>query len=146
MAYMIFGSLWILLSDKLIFSIFNSSDAIEFIGIIKGWCFVAISGLLIYYLSRRAFIQHEAVATEKLAAHRSTISGVQHILRNYLNQMQLVTLEAEKCDDFDPELLQLSKELSSETSEELEKLEKFEDVRAEAIQTFIYRNLKTDSP
>lgn len=145
LAYLFFGIFWILLTDQLAFLFAQSNESIAMIQTVKGWVFVFLSGWLIHYLSRKAFIEQKMVAAEKLLAHRSTISGVQHIFLNYLNQMQLITLEAEKCDDFDPELVQLSQSLSKKASEELNKLEKIEKASPELIDSVVYRDIRTRS-
>ena len=49
-AYLLFGSLWILLSDRLLFSLVSSKAAQQSIAIYKGWAFVAASALLFYLL------------------------------------------------------------------------------------------------
>ena len=46
--YFIIGSLWILLSDKLVGILFKDPGTIIFIGIIKGWVYVFITALIIF--------------------------------------------------------------------------------------------------
>ncbi|MGE5676751.1 MAG: hypothetical protein ACM3ZR_01720, partial [Pseudomonadota bacterium] len=48
--YMLVGSLWILMSDKLVALLVAEREAITEISIIKGWLYVAITGLLVYSL------------------------------------------------------------------------------------------------
>lgn len=48
--YIIIGSLWILLSDKLVGILIKDPDTIVFIGIVKGWVYVLITALTIFIL------------------------------------------------------------------------------------------------
>lgn len=139
--YLAFGIVWILSSDVLTMVMAQSIESIALVQIIKGWCYVLLSAVLIFYLCRQAYIKQQAAAYEKLKAHRTTISGVQHIVFNYLNQMQLVTMEAEKCEDFDPELIELTKKLSKNATEELNKLSEIEEICPEKIESVLYADI-----
>lgn len=66
------------------------------------------------------------------------MEGVCHILLNYLNQMQLVVLEAERSKDFDPKVLELSKDLTHRAKESLMKLDQIERVNEESIELAVY--------
>jgi len=50
LTYIIFGLLWILLSDKLVGSIFTNIKMLSIAQTIKGWFFIFISGWVIYLL------------------------------------------------------------------------------------------------
>lgn len=50
--YMLAGSLWILMSDKLVALLVTERKAITEISIVKGWLYVFITGLLVYSLVR----------------------------------------------------------------------------------------------
>jgi len=138
LSYLAFGITWILISDLLTFLLAQGIETIAMIEVIKGWCFVFVSAALIFYLCRKAYRNQQAVTLEKLKTHHSTISGVQHILFNYLNQMQLFTMEAEACKDFDPDIIELTKQLGKEATEELNKLSQIEDLCPEAIEDTLY--------
>ena len=49
-AYLLFGALWILLSDRLLFALISDPGTQQKIAIYKGWGFVAASALLLYLL------------------------------------------------------------------------------------------------
>lgn len=116
LAYLIFGILWILVSDTLAFLTFDSSEELTQVQVLKGWLFVFLSSVLIYYLTRQAFQHREKMRKQRRALFLKTVSDSYHILLNYLNQMQLVILEAEKSNDFDDQdvqdyLIQVRKKL-----------------------------------
>ena len=140
--YVGFGILWIFLSDKAIEAFSPNTQILTFLQTVKGWFYVLISGLLIFYLTKKAFDEHLTKDREKFSVFRKTIEGVHHILLNYLNQMQLVTMEAERSKDFDKEIITLSKDLSEKATEELMKLNEIDPITSDHIDSVVYRDLK----
>ena len=55
--YMIVGSLWVLLSDKLLNLLVQDKEMITFISLVKGWFYVSITGVLIYFLINKSLKQ-----------------------------------------------------------------------------------------
>ncbi len=55
--YMIVGSLWVLLSDKLLSLLVQDKEMITFISLVKGWFYVSITGVLIYFLINKSLKQ-----------------------------------------------------------------------------------------
>ncbi|MBU1101740.1 MAG: PAS domain S-box protein [Bacteroidetes bacterium] len=53
--YLLFGSLWILLSDRIVDNLFGNSAIITSIQTYKGWFYVLITGLIFYHLISREF-------------------------------------------------------------------------------------------
>ncbi len=51
--YVVFAGLWILFSDQAMALIFTDIKSITIISMIKGWVFVAVTGLLLFFLIRR---------------------------------------------------------------------------------------------
>lgn len=142
LAYLLFGIVWIFFSDRVVEHLFTEAVYVTFVQTIKGWLFIGISSLLLFFVSRRAFNEHMRTEREKLAIFNKTVEGSYHILLNYLNQMQLVTLEAEACRDFDREILRLSTLASDEATRELRKLGEVHIVTAENIDAVIYENIR----
>jgi len=139
MWYLAFGVAWVFLSDSIVDRLTRSLQSLSALQTVKGWLFVAASTFLILLLSRRAYkrqINHER---ERIAIYRKTIEGAHHILRNYLNQMQVITLEAENCPGFDREALEVAKLVSDEASAELGKLGGLECATEAEIDQAIYR-------
>ncbi len=58
--YAIFGLLWILLTDRLLFMLVPDTDVITQIQTYKGWLFVVLSTLIIYWLVARSAQQNNA--------------------------------------------------------------------------------------
>lgn len=142
LSYLSFGILWILVTDIIAFMATPHWHAFAVVGLIKGWFYVLVSATVIFFLTRAAYRQHEQATREKYEVYRSTMSGAHHVLMNYLNQMQLVTLEAESKKDFDPEILQLSKSLSEQAAFELKRMGEIKDITPDAIDDVVYQDLR----
>jgi hypothetical protein len=140
--YLAFGVAWIFLSDHFVALHYGNPRMMTSLQTLKGWAFILASTLLILQVARTAFRRHAELEREKYIVFQKTIEGVHHILLNYLNQMQLVTLEAERCRDFDAATLALARELSEEASAELMKLGELETITSEQIEKFVYRKLR----
>jgi hypothetical protein len=136
--YLGFGIAWIFFSDRILEHITTSVEYLSFLQTAKGWFYIFISGLLIFILTKRSYQQVLIKEEEKRSIFRGTVRGAYHILLNYLNQMQLLTLEAERSSDFDHKLLDLSKAISEETKEALQKLDNIDNITKEEIETAIY--------
>lgn len=146
LAYLAFGLAWIFLSDQVGVSLAGDNvRALTHLQTIKGWGFVVASSLLIFVLTRQAFHSLEREQRERLAMFRKTIEGSHHILLNYLNQMQLVTMEAEKCECFDPAMLELAHEVSEEAASALRRLGDAEILTSEHLDAILY-SAKNESP
>ena len=141
-AYAVFGILWILLSDRLVGVFAHNSDRITFLQTVKGLLFVALSSLLVLIITRRAFEEHLRTEREKLAVYNKTVEGSYHILLNYLNQMQLITMEAEQCAEFDRDVLKLASVASDEAKAELMKLHEVQIITADNIDAVVYEKLR----
>jgi len=142
LAYTVFGVLWIFLSDHLLGWLTQDLEEMAYWQTLKGSLFVALSALLIFTIGRRAFEAHRRTQQEKLAVFQKTVEGSYHILLNYLNQMQLVTLEAEQCEPFNLDVLKLASKASSEATAELMKLRDVQVVTVEHIDAVVYEKLR----
>lgn len=140
--YLAVGAVWIIASDLFVEAIAPSSTALTSLQTSKGWLFVIASTLLIYILTKKAFERMKKAENMKRAVFKKTLEASHHILLNYLNQMQLVTLEAECSDDFDPEVLALARRVSETTAQDLVNLESMEIQSPDDIEAFIYRGLR----
>ncbi len=138
LVYLIFGLVWIVSTDFYLYFYFEDSLRVTLSQTAKGILFVILSTLLIYIISKRAFEHHEAAKLERTRLFIETIQASNHILRNYLNQMQLVTLEAERCESFNQDALKIAKEISSQAEQELQKLSQIELVSPTTIAETTY--------
>lgn len=142
LAYAAFGIAWIVFSDRLVEQIAVSKEQAARVQTYKGALFVTLSSLLILWIARRAFEEQRRVEQEKLAVFNKTVEGSYHILLNYLNQMQLVTMEAEQCAGFDIKVLEAARTASDEATTELMKLREVQTVTAADIDAVIYHKLR----
>jgi len=62
--YIIFGALWILFSDRLVISFTSDPQLIQELSTIKGWLFVAVTGLLLFYLVRNEIRKRNQIVTQ----------------------------------------------------------------------------------
>ena len=69
-AYAFFAGLWILLSDQAMWLLFSDQTTLERVSMAKGWTFVAITTLLLYFLVRRLVGQLVAAHQRELAFER----------------------------------------------------------------------------
>ena len=91
--YLLFGGLWISLTDRLIAPLASDSvAAMTGWQTIKGWIYVFGSGGLIYSLTRGAYYLQLRAEKKRLESFKRTVRQSHHILLNYFNQMQLVIL------------------------------------------------------
>lgn len=80
--YIAVGSLWILLSDRLILLLTDDPDMLTSLQMYKGWFYVAVTGILLYYLIKRDLVRIEAyerrqreVESARLEFYRRTIAA-----------------------------------------------------------------------
>ena len=74
--YLVFGGLWILISDQILFLLFQDAQETTF-QTIKGWFFILISGLLLYLLLRRDLAGRKR-AEEALRNNQAEMTGIFH--------------------------------------------------------------------
>jgi len=77
LAYAVFASLWILLSDTVVGWLFSDPAQIVRVSTIKGWLFVVVTSLLLYGLIRRLRDQALAGARQELAAQAEKARALQ---------------------------------------------------------------------
>lgn len=99
--YLVFGALWILLSDAVINALFVEAAPRAASQTIKGWFYVVVTTGLLYALVRYYFQQLVRKEAEKQAIFQSTMRAVHHILNNFLNNMMPFRPEAEEINAFD---------------------------------------------
>ncbi len=88
LAYAIFASLWILLSDRAMGLLFRDHDLLVQASMVKGWLFVAVTSLLLYVLVRQLVGQLQT-------AHRRELEAL--LLQQ--RSLQLIDMLVESSDD-----------------------------------------------
>lgn len=112
----------------------------------KGFVFVVLSTLLVLILTKRAHAAQVAAEQEKFAVFQKTVEGAHHILLNYVNQMQILTIAAEQCADFDQTALHTADEISEKVVLALAKLNCIAHVTSDEIEAVIYEDLRKPVP
>ena len=140
--YLGFGVVWIFATDLWIDSMAEGTAVLTAMQTMKGWIFIVASAALVFFLTKRSVDQRAALEAEKLAVFRKTVEGAHHILLNYVNQMQIVTIAAEHCPGFDREALETATEVSDKVVSELRKLDRIARVTTEEIDAVIYEDLR----
>jgi len=127
--YLLFGGIWISLTDRLIAPLASDSvAAMTGWQTIKGWIYVFGSGGLIYFLTRGAYRLQLSAEKKRLESFKRTVRQSHHILLNYFNQMQLVILEAERSADFDKNMIELAREATDKATLEVHRLDSDESL------------------
>ncbi|MFP4542575.1 MAG: hypothetical protein ACLFR7_13190 [Opitutales bacterium] len=139
--YLVFGFLWIFFSDRAVELFVPAAAPHGLWQTLKGWLYVLVSGVLVFELSRRAYRQQVARHEDTLGVFRATVRGVHHIFLNYLNEMQIMRLEAERHPDFDKEVIQVSHEATDRAAKELHNLERLEQIDAQSIEAVAFQEV-----
>lgn len=90
---------------------------------------IGVSLLLNLFLTNRK----KRVEIEKYKIYRSMLNSLHHILNNFLNQAQIVRLEAENSSDFDKEVIELYDQIIDEAKELTQSLEDVHKISEETI-------------
>jgi HD-GYP domain-containing protein (c-di-GMP phosphodiesterase class II) len=80
--YLFFGSLWIFYSDLIAKKIFYSLEELTYVQDIKGWLFIAVTGLFLYALIKNAI-------DEKIEINRKLIESYDHTIRGWIKVMDM---------------------------------------------------------
>ena len=145
--YLGLGVLWILFSDRAASAV--ASDNIDLLNIlqtVKGWLFVGGSGLFLFFITRKASHQESNTDSEKREIYNETVQGVYHIVFNYINNMQMVLMEAERCDEFSKETLDLARVSARTATEELRNLQNISVITAAQIHSVLYARMEGAQP
>ena len=100
------------------------------------WMRCMIFFLLVFFGIYADFQTNKLKVSErkKIEVYETMIKATHHILNNYLNRMMLFRLEAEKSNDFDPNVLAKYEETIDETVKQIKKLENIDDPDAKTIE------------
>lgn len=73
----------------------------------------------------------------QLKIYQSTVSAANHILNNFLNQVQVIKIEASECKDFDQEVLKTFDQAFSEANALVNQLSNLDEISEENIKDSI---------
>lgn len=142
-AYATFGILWIVVTDHWLFRMTDQTDLLTLWQIGKGWLYVAGSSVLIYALTRIALRRQRQLEERRNAVFHKTVEASQHILRNYLNQMQLLRMEAERHPGFDRNALEVADRITEEARAALDRVQAVENISPEHIHEAVFEERRT---
>ncbi len=136
--YAVFGILWIFLSDRLLEIFISDAILLSQIQTFKGWLYVGLTTALLYTLIKSAYITIMYKEKEKKEIFNETVKAMHHILNNFLNNMVLFKIEANKSNDFRKEVLDLYEDVIKEAKLQIETLGTISDITKEEIQKSVY--------
>jgi len=95
--YIIIGALWILFSDKLVVGFTKDAERIRMISTYKGWFYVLVTGIMLFYLikkeiHRRKLLYQELLETKKEIVNSERLktaflSNLSHYIRSPMNSI-----------------------------------------------------------
>lgn len=95
--YVLFGAIWILFSDKLLYYITKDPYQINIFSIFKGWVYVLITGALLFLLVRREIKKRNQLYNDVLDANKKAmeadrlktafLSNLSHYIRTPMNSI-----------------------------------------------------------
>lgn len=88
-------------------------------------------GVFADYSSKKILLKEKQL--EALNIYKSMLKANQHIINNLLNQMLLYKIEAENCQDFNPEVLKLFDNSIYEASALFKNLSEIDNISYESI-------------
>ena len=144
--YLIYGAIWIFVSDRLMQLAADSMESLTFLQTIKGWIFVVVSSIIVFVISKRAFDEEAAKEREKLAIYQTTVMGVYHITFNYINNMQIVLHEAGQSAEFNQDTLRLARESAQNATAALKRLQHLSDLTPGHIDSVLYGDEQGPAP
>jgi len=100
-------------------------------------------GIYADYSTRRLLIKEKQVEAGRI--YGSMISASRHILNNLLNQMQLIKMEALKCNDFDRETIGFYDKAFDEAKYLIQKLSEVENITDKNILASVDPNSSSKS-
>lgn len=90
--------------------------------------------LLFSCLDLRRRHREEIIEKEKVKIYKAMLFSTEHILNNFLNEMQIFKLTAEETEGFDQDVLKLYDEVIHEASAQVDSLGSITHINEDAIQ------------
>jgi signal transduction histidine kinase len=126
--YIFFGSLWILFSDQAVMYITEDPHKIHLLSTYKGWLFIAVTGIMLFYLVRNEIRRRTVIYNQLLQAKKkgdeserlktTFLSNLSHYIRTPMNGI-LGFVELLEDKDLSPEKHQVFLSYINELSHHL---------------------------
>ena len=126
--YILFGALWITFSDNLVARLTHDPDVIRKLSIFKGWFYVLVTGILLFFLVRNEIRRRSQVYNQLLDAKKRAdeavrlkstfLANLSHYIRTPMNSI-LGFVELIEDKDTSPENHQLFQSYITESSQNL---------------------------
>ena len=105
---------------------------------------ILLFGVFTDNYSRKMVIVQKQLEANRI--YKSMTHATHHILNNLLNQMQIVKLEALKCDDFDKNIINMYDSAINEASNLISSLSQVKNISEESIWASIDPNNIKNAP
>ena len=92
---------------------------------------IILFGVYINYSTKKLLIKEKQLEANRI--YNSMMSASQHILYNLLHQMQIVKIEALKCEDFNKKIVTHFDDAIDKASELVQRLSEIENITDESI-------------
>jgi len=138
--YFIAGAIWIFFSDRILDSFAKSTHLLTLLQTYKGWFFITLTSILLYFLVRKDYRALEVREKEKSEIFVATMSAVHHILNNFLHKMLFFKQAAAESNEFKNEVLEIYSKVIDETSEQITKLSNIDKITCEEIKQTVFDN------
>lgn len=135
LAYFLFGFFWILFSDSLVVYAIDDPQTQATVQLFKGWFYILITTVLLYFLVRANVRQIERHEEEKREIFVSTMQTMQHILNNFLNKAMYHKHQLEEEERPKDALLEEFEEVVFKTSEQIRTLGDIDEIHPNAIRS-----------
>lgn len=142
LVYFLFGSLWIFFSDRILQIIAEIPDTLTLLQTFKGWFYILITSLLLYFMMRFNYEKKLSQEKEKIDLFYSTMRAVHHILNNFLNKMQFFKYAAEESGNFKEEVLSEYDRVIQEATQEIQKLSAISKITEDEIEKTVFDQTK----
>lgn len=114
----------------------------NFIEIMKGFEDIELDEIIIPIIILFVFIfinvsasnKNKKIEIEKIKIYKAMMSSTHHIMNNFLNQIQLIKMEAESTPHFDKEILELYNKTVSEATTQINSLSSITNIDEETIR------------
>lgn len=136
--YFAVGVLWIFFSDRVLLVFASNSKYLTVLQTYKGWFFIIVTSMLLFFLIKRANNKIALRELEKQNLFATTMRAVHHILNNFLNKMMYFKEYARDSHALDEKTIDLFNDVILETSNNLKQLSEIKDVTDDKIENAVF--------